>query len=723
MPAKLNISKPLRIIGVQIFEKTRSVVKKNLDPGWYPFIKCKNDNKIGTSRDVYPIVSEDVCPMNYYTIDENLPRISVSAIAGKNGSGKSSLIDIVYRFINNFAENTFLMRGLDETDEVGHAFGIEGRLHFELDGVQKFIESTESGTFYYEIVDGEPEKIRIHGLTEKQRDAVLNGFFYTISVNYSLYAFNPSDYIFPFSDGNKDNFDEEWLNYLFHKNDGYYLPMVLTPFRDNGQIDVNNENNLAKQRIEVLSLLFHSQNKEFLEDYIPNNYRFRFNPEYKDQKIMALYDRPIRSEFRHSMSLLINELELLWEKFLGDELGMLFQPTDKPRDENALFYLAYKTLKISFIYPKYKELLHFDELLALSEPVTIGKDGKMTIVRNEDGSERMEVKTVKITAWIKNNKEVLYNLICVLYYSTNDHITVKLHQCLDYLKEKRYVEDEGVLDVDKDLLQGRVFEAYDDMMRQLPPPFFITEVSYLKKNKEMEKKGNDEVTLQSMSSGERQLLYSLSYIYYHIKNIASIKGEDGKRIVGYHHINLVFDEAELYYHPEFQRQYVKRLLERLAYCHINRTNIRSINIIIITHSPFILSDIPETNILFLHKGDEADAEEPQKTLGANVYDLLKNGFFLDYAIGDLVQSKLQEILSLFYETDKNKQRKLFLERRKEMWYTISHLGEDYLKKSFENIYKQLEYLFEGKDKNEMIEEKIRYHQEEVERLSKQLEEQ
>ena len=83
-----------------------------------------------------------------------------------------------------------------------------------------------------------------------------------------------------------------------------------------------------------------------------------------------------------------------------------------------------------------------------------------------------------------------------------------------------------------------------------------------------------------MSSGERQLLYSLSYIYYHIKNIASNKKE-GKRVVGYHHINLIFDEAELYYHPEFQRVFVKRLLERLAMCHINRTNIRSINIMIL----------------------------------------------------------------------------------------------------------------------------------------------
>ena len=124
------------------------------------------------------------------------------------------------------------------------------------------------------------------------------------------------------------------------------------------------------------------------------------------------------------------------------------------------------------------------------------------------------------------------------------------------------------------------------------------------------------------------MLYSLSYIYYHIKNIASIK-ENGKRVVGYHHVNLIFDEAELYYHPEYQRQYITRLLEHLAMCNINRTNIRSINVMIITHSPFILSDLPDTSILFLRKDEDKKEDVPQKTLGANIYDLLKSGFFLD----------------------------------------------------------------------------------------------
>ena len=53
----------------------------------------------------------------------------------------------------------------------------------------------------------------------------------------------------------------------------------------------------------------------------------------------------------------------------------------------------------------------------------------------------------------------------------------------------------------------------------------------------------------------------------------------------------------------------------------------NINVILATHSPFILSDIPDSNILFLENGDL-----PQKsikgTFCGNVCELLEQSFFL-----------------------------------------------------------------------------------------------
>lgn len=103
-----------------------------------------------------------------------------------------------------------------------------------------------------------------------------------------------------------------------------------------------------------------------------------------------------------------------------------------------------------------------------------------------------------------------------------------------------------------------------------------------------------------MSSGEKQILQSASYILYHIKNIESIREDSYRK--AYHHINLVLDEAELYFHPEMQRTMIANIIKMLSWCHINNTKIRSVNIIIVTHSPFVLSDVPKNRILYLKDG-------------------------------------------------------------------------------------------------------------------------
>lgn len=714
MTAKLDISKPLRLIGIQVFEGTHSNVKKILSAGWYPFIKCDNDAEIGTRKDLYPVVSQDCCPQDYYRIDKRLPRISISAIAGKNGSGKSSLVGILYRILNNFAEELLQTKEKEQTNEVKHAYGLDARLFFEQDGVQKFINLEDENVTYFELSNGQPEKINIHLLSEKQRNEVLNGFFYTISVNYSLYAFNPSDYFSPFNDNEKDSDDGKWLDNLFHKNDGYYIPIALTPFREDGQINVNNENELAKQRIEVLSFLFHSQGKEFLDDYQPSHFSYRYINDYWEKKAESILNRPNNSELGSVEYNLINRLEEIWEDVLKDELHKEFVPEDSDRDKNVLFYLAYKTIKICSTYPEYREMSRLDKLFdSIKEPA------QKEFLSKKNGT-LVHVSLSIIASWFNQNYQILYNVVKDLFHSECNHITLKIHQCLDYLKEKRYIDDEGKLNVDEELLKGVSYDTYDDVMRLLPPPFFVTDVSYKRKNIKSTEQNKHEMTIGSMSSGERQMLYSLSYIFYHIKNIASIK-VNGKRAVGYHHVNLIFDEAELYYHPEYQRQYITRLLENLAMCNINRTNIRSINIIIITHSPFILSDLPKSNILFLRKGDDTD-DVGIETLGANIYDLLKSGFFLEYAIGDLVQKKLQDILNVYYENDSEKRKEKFMRNKEEYSYTISHLGEDYLKRSFQNLYDQMEYMYNPQYRRLQMEKQVQYHQDQARRLTEKLKE-
>ena len=337
MALPLNTNLPLRLIGIQVFEETYTHIRKAILPGWYPFIRCKKD--IGTERKTIPVVAEDVCPYGFYHIEEGLPRISISAIAGKNGSGKSSLLDILYRILNNFTSAMLISKPGDVSLTLNTTRGLYARLHFELDGVQKYIDVEDEKVSYYELDGDHPIEMKLYGLTEKERTNLLNRFFYTISVNYSIYAFNPADYEAPLGEtDNLETYNGDWLESLFHKNDGYFIPLVLTPFRNYGEMKMGNENILDAQRIKVLSILYHSQNKEFLDDYVPYKLYYQFDKGYKTSK-RTLFQLEIgKKELLPCIDTIINFFEGIWKHYFEEKGVVLLEE----RQEIELYYFAYK---------------------------------------------------------------------------------------------------------------------------------------------------------------------------------------------------------------------------------------------------------------------------------------------------------------------------------------------------------------------------------------------
>lgn len=127
-----------------------------------------------------------------------------------------------------------------------------------------------------------------------------------------------------------------------------------------------------------------------------------------------------------------------------------------------------------------------------------------------------------------------------------------------------------------------------------------------------------------MSSGERQFLFYMSTLLYHLKNLDSVT--EGDESVHYKFVNIIMEEVELYFHPEYQRQFISKLIKYIEACHF--TNLDYFNIIIATHSPFILSDIPQDNIMFLDKEKQVNDTVGLSTFGANIHDMLRHSFFL-----------------------------------------------------------------------------------------------
>lgn len=697
----------MKIIGVQILEGTNPSIRKSLELGWYPLIKCKNNIKLN-DKDI-PVLDEDFCPDEYYKINKELPSISVSAIVGKNGSGKSSLLEIIYRILNNFAATLLIpMQNSNYNTEIHYTKGLEARFFFELDGQLKYIYNHNSNVDYYEVLDGKSKEVVITDLSQTKCNDILRGFFYTIAINYSLYALNCVDYEPIISGSEKPLNSGEWLNHMFHKNDGYYIPIVLTPYRDNGEIKINNENSLALQRLSVLSLLFQSQGKNFIDGYIPVELHYMYNEDYKTHKtdsfrINLKKTFPVLTD---CIDLMIRHFEEAWAKLIEEEPNLNLVDGSNSRYNTIIFFLAYKSIKICLTYPSFREMFKLKTLLSLAEYVEAGKDKKVRMVKSK-----------KMKQWLNEGTDII-NEIVRKHYTEKSHITMKIHQCINYIKNERY-KDDGLHSVSYDDLIGKnKYKTYDEVFLLLPPAFFKIDLKLRKKARGHQQINNskpDIITLQTMSSGERQLLYSMSYIFYHLKNIASVQ-EDGKR-VGYHHINLIFDEVELYYHPEFQRVFMKRLLDNLALCNIDQRIIRSINIIIVTHSPFLLSDIPETNILFL--GNE-EQEANQKTFGANIYDLLKNGFFMESAIGGFAEQKLNDLMNIYYSNNTEIQEKEFKAKYNELKFTSEHIADAYLSKSFLFMFHELEQKYKPNNAKLRMEKEIQDMEIKINNLRKKL---
>lgn len=151
-----------------------------------------------------------------------------------------------------------------------------------------------------------------------------------------------------------------------------------------------------------------------------------------------------------------------------------------------------------------------------------------------------------------------------------------------------------------------------------------------------------------MSSGETALLNFYSRIYDFLNsNLKEVKSRQLKD-----HYVLLLDEADLSFHLSWKKRYVKALLKTLPYFFNELNNKPSIEIIFTTHDPISLSDLPNTNVIYLERRSydslsnilkREDKSRPMKTFGANISDLIADSFFIEKSlIGDFVFDKIRE---------------------------------------------------------------------------------
>ncbi len=626
----------MRLIGIYIHKETHPLVRKNLVPDyWYPFIQTFV-KPITDERCYRKYSRKSETNPNVYQVFKDLPRqISICCICGMNGSGKSTLLDILYRILNNFSLEIMKKQTVFFNDLV-LAEGLYADLYFEVEDKNgktepAYISCKEDQTsLFMGFKDGKWNEVLFPMDKENYVRNILSSFFYTIVTNYSVYSLNKKDYEpDSLSDYCNCGINGEWLDKLFNKNDGYFTPISVAPYRKSGVFDVKREKTLAYQRLITLTLFFYSKGRRFIDGYEAQKLRYKYNPQYKFKIQQELYNKLEQEGLeRKKIDLMIKAFRHKWETRYGLLILRVCQ-TDDERD-SVLFYLSAKSLRICLTYPTFRNIFNPHEV------------GNMKI-----SSQQIEELADKTITKILSTDE-------------QSHITTKIRRCIKFIESGLYRMASEVSEISCDVLCKNRFSSYIEASETLPPPFFEMELVLSKRRRSSNSayfiSDKSEITFSRMSSGELQFLFCMSNILYHLKNIQSVVND--KYRVKYHHINLIFDEAELYSHPDLQRRFVKMLLESLNNADVDRRSIYSINIIIATHSPFILSDVQGGNILYLDNG--APSFRHLQTFGANLYDLMKDSFFFrTSAMGEIAEQtigKLVQQVNRGENTDKSIER-------------------------------------------------------------------
>tara|TARA_R110002074_G_C12390135_1_gene653202 strand:- start:200 stop:1075 length:876 start_codon:yes stop_codon:yes gene_type:complete len=168
---------------------------------------------------------------------------------------------------------------------------------------------------------------------------------------------------------------------------------------------------------------------------------------------------------------------------------------------------------------------------------------------------------------------------------------------------------------------------------------------------------------KNLSSGEKSMYNLFSSLYdYQFKvdkNIIEEFNSYSKREKHNNNYLLLLDEADLGFHPQWKKRFIKSIIEILPIIFPEK----KIQLLFTTHDPLTLSDIPSDNVIYLEKNIETNNTaihnhkdtNNRNTFGANIHDLLADSFFLkDGHIGDFAKDVIQDLINYLTFEEENK---------------------------------------------------------------------
>lgn len=139
----------------------------------------------------------------------------------------------------------------------------------------------------------------------------------------------------------------------------------------------------------------------------------------------------------------------------------------------------------------------------------------------------------------------------------------------------------------------------------------------------------EELLLKNLSDGEQQFLHSLG-ICLMLKNRNAL---------------LLLDEPETHFNPDWRSKFIRTLKDSLE---ISNSNNLMRDILITSHSPFIISDCKKDKVLVFKNGQVSNPKI--NTYGTSVHKILEEVFGKEDTISEMALDELEKLKNMQMET-------------------------------------------------------------------------
>ena len=533
-----------------------------------------------------------------------------SCIVGKNGSGKTTFFELIVTNISwgmNKNQPNFLI------------------------------------SLYYEFINDQPEFF-IQLYRNNAKEFGLRIFYNKKEINYKMKN-NDSRY--------KSNMIPGNTKYIFHSLSPFdkIFYSIALPLKENEKRIKH-----FKSQMDYIGV-----QKMFSDDFpyeikVISNFILMFKEEYFKKSFL----QALRLQFSHiNVEINDNYIDFIKKnnndffEDIDDMLEKLNNDNRVQKYENLNEFVSLLDIKsqkefFSFFFDYFYEIYNDNEKLKwlfILNNINFNKFVNNYFMQNIDNF----LKLLNFQSCIKENNidyECLSKKFLSIKYENRAFVNKDIGKWYEELKQVNIFEfiKKNILEIDR-------YEVEN----------FLKIVKYLKSKELIEfeiflKKDNDFVNYFYLSSGEKTLI---SYFANIVNSIYKFKPLESKTFI------MLIDEVELHLHPEWQRRFISYMNN---FFRKNELNMK-FQFIIATHSPFILSDIVDEQIIYIREKSDLEIN----TFGANIYDIFEKGFFLENSIGKYSEEMIKAIdliLSFYHGLKLAKKGNIFVLRKLlGIWYS------------------------------------------------------